>query len=217
MKRSHMVKGQIAAVLYTPGRVWHRGEILQTYENNAVKVFFVDYGTIDYVDCKNIKYLPVEFSKLSKQAFRGSLSHIKPVKRRWTKEAVSDFIAMVTDLLLYAKIESIELDTNSCHISLVNTINETDIYINKEMILKEHALCDSNWDNPNLTLREKMHWTDVFPSFEMYETGNYPSYSDLGIFLANNYDYERKNDNKFIHGVDGDYTVFTNQLNFMFR
>lgn len=145
-----MVKGQIAAVIYTAGRVWHRAEILQRFENDAVKVFFVDYGTIDYVDWKNIKYLPVEFSVLPKQAFRGSLSHIKPVKRRWTMEAVCDFISMVSDLLLYAKIESVEPETNSCHISLVNTLNETDIYINKEMILKEHALHNNNWDNPNL-------------------------------------------------------------------
>lgn len=65
-------------------------------------------------------------------------------------------------------------------------------------------------------LFETPYFLCQFFRFEMYETGNYPTFSDLGKLLANNYDYERKNDNRFIHGVDGDYSIFTNQLNFMF-
>lgn len=150
MLKSHIVKGQIAAVIYSQSKIYHRGEIIHKYENDIVKVFFVDYGTVDYVSVSDIKYLPKEFSMLPKQAFRGSLSHIKPLKRRWTRESICEFISMVSDILLYGRVESIEENTNSCHLSLVNTLNEKDVYINKELILRGHALKDCNWNNPKL-------------------------------------------------------------------
>lgn len=51
----------------------------------------------------------------------------------------------------------------------------------------------------------------------MYEKGIYPNYSELGKLLGSNYDFEKQSDNKFIVGVDGDYSVFTEKLNFMFN
>lgn len=104
-------KGQICAASYR--NMWHRGKIIAEPENNHAKVFFVDYGTVENVQIKNLKYLLEKYSQIPAQAYRGSLAYIRPLKHRWTRDSTYSFKTLVEDIILHAHAEEVDLQVNT--------------------------------------------------------------------------------------------------------
>lgn len=84
----------------------------------------MDYGTVGNIDVVNIKYLHSQFLQIPSQAFRGTLSHIKPIDLHWTPEASECFLSLIRDKVLFAKIteinEEVKYIFNSKHCLLVD-------------------------------------------------------------------------------------------------
>ncbi|XP_062415785.1 tudor domain-containing 6 [Pungitius pungitius] len=62
-----------------------------------VKVFFVDYGNINWVDRRNIRTLPDEFRKLPCLALKCSLAGVWPKDGKWSQSACDFFIKAVKE------------------------------------------------------------------------------------------------------------------------
>lgn len=112
IKKSHIQKGYACAALYE--NIWHRAEILEKPQRETVKVFFVDYGTIDRVAITDIRYLLDTFSIIPKLCHRGTLDFVKPINHRWDNNATSFFLSLIQDRKLVTGVSEIDSKVN-CH------------------------------------------------------------------------------------------------------
>lgn len=92
--------------------MWHRAEIVGEINKDMVKVFFVDYGTTSSVYIRNIKYLMSDFSGLRSQVYRGSLSYIRPIGHRWSRDATYFLLNVVAELMIFAKATNIDREVS---------------------------------------------------------------------------------------------------------
>lgn len=60
-------------------------------------MFYVDYGTVDEVLNKNVRFLLKEFSRLPALVTRGCLDRIRPKEGVWTLQAMEFFMNKVMD------------------------------------------------------------------------------------------------------------------------
>lgn len=189
--RSCLTPGQVCVALYND--MWHRAEILTNVVRNKAKVLFVDYGTVSEVEIQHIKYLQNRFAQTPVQAIRGSLSHIKPVAPVWQKKAIEEFLSLVAEIFLYGQIVEIDEKEKTVYMVLCDTNNGQTLQINKVLVDRGFALLDSEWDEHKIKTNgyRKRHPKDIFPTFEMLETGEYPSLSELEQLLAQGIDYEK--------------------------
>ena len=121
--------------------LWHRAEILTTLDSKqqTCKVYFIDYGTTADVGVRDIKYLKKDYSVLPAQAYRGCLDNIKPVRHKWSRDASYSMLAMVYDVLVYAKVTDINYETRVVYMILVDTNGEEDLNINNALVQKGFA------------------------------------------------------------------------------
>ncbi|XP_055917931.1 tudor domain-containing protein 5 [Eupeodes corollae] len=192
--KSCITPGQVCVALYND--MWHRAEILSTVTKNNVKVLFVDYGTVSKVEICHIKYLQNRFAETPAQAIRGSLSHIKPISQVWHKRAIQEFLSLVAEIFLYAQIVEIDENESTVYMVLCDTNSGQTIQINKLLVDRGFARLDSEWDENKIKQNgyRKRHPRDIFPTFEMLETGEYPSLYELEQLLAQGIDYEKITD-----------------------
>lgn len=106
LKTTNMAKGQVCAALYMD--LWHRGEIVSDNNETQANILFVDYGTIDYVKVADLRYLRRDFANFPGQAYRGSLSFIRPIALRWSFDSTDCLLNMVINKVLHAKVTNID-------------------------------------------------------------------------------------------------------------
>lgn len=84
---------------------WTRGIIIDK-RGEYIKVFFFDYGTIDFLKENDVKFLLDIFAELPKQAIRGCLSNVKPIGggRLWDLTVSNVFLEMVTNKVIWSKV-----------------------------------------------------------------------------------------------------------------
>lgn len=116
IQKRHMRKGYACAALYD--KIWHRGVIQDQPKDGSVKIFFVDYGTVDQVSIDDIRYLLNSFCNTPKLCYRGTLDFIKPLDYRWDIEATYFFHGLVENKKLIAGVSEVDREV-SFHI-LIN-------------------------------------------------------------------------------------------------
>ena len=88
-------------------QTWYRCKIL-TFEQtlNRVKVFFIDYGDVGFVDIKNIKFLDKKFAKYPVQILNAKLFNIKMPNNdsEWNENVVNYMLMKVQDIYLTVKV-----------------------------------------------------------------------------------------------------------------
>lgn len=72
-----------------------------------LQVRLIDFGTVVTVSFHLLKYLLQEFIEYPVQTLCGALSNIQPLKDKWTMDAVSYFVNMVQDKLVFARLTEI--------------------------------------------------------------------------------------------------------------
>lgn len=87
--------GQLVAARYVDN-LWYRARIIG-FRNGEFEMFYIDYGSSGVVTIDKIRHLPLHFTKLPVQAFRGRLYGIKPTSKddKWTAEASSCFLKLI--------------------------------------------------------------------------------------------------------------------------
>ncbi|XP_037916613.1 tudor domain-containing protein 5-like isoform X2 [Hermetia illucens] len=210
LHRSCFKPGQVCCALFTG--MWHRAQILEVPDVNKVKVFFVDYGTVSSVQLSEVKYLLSEFSSLPSQALRGSLAHIRPVQHRWSRDATFTFLDMVSDLLLYAKATEVDYKEKVVTMILTDTNKKVDFQINEALIRKGHARLSSSIapnapESSQNTKKGRRHFQQLYPTFDMLETGEYPSFEEISILLTKGIDFESLQDENIIPDFDGGHSI----------
>lgn len=95
-----MYVGQLVAAMYTDN-LWYRARILGCIEDEF-RVFFVDYGSQNLVTIDRIRHLPLHFTKIPLQAFRGRIFGIRPLpsEKKWSYEAGRSFLNLVKGKLI---------------------------------------------------------------------------------------------------------------------
>ena len=85
-RADHLKPGNILAAEYE-GKGFHRAVVIKVMNSSVVKLFYLDYGTVDTQKVKHCRYLHVRFSKLPGQAIQARLWGVRPVGggRRWDK------------------------------------------------------------------------------------------------------------------------------------
>lgn len=106
IKKQHMLKGYACAALYK--NIWHRGEFQGQPKDGSVKIFFVDYGTVEQVSIDDVRYLLDSFCKAPKLCYRGTLDFVKPLNHRWDVDTTSFFIGLVENKKLVAGVSEID-------------------------------------------------------------------------------------------------------------
>lgn len=159
---------------------WTRGEIVyktRTY----IKVFFFDYGTNAYLAENDVKFLLEIFTELPKQAIRGCLSNVRPVGggRLWDLKITEKFLRMVTDTVIWAKVVRLMTD-NTLEIVIVDTNQKLCNLQNLSNLLVTKGLAEFHLSFEQLEQKVENFgpYCQHYPSFELLETSNYPSYSD---------------------------------------
>lgn len=72
----------------------------------------MDYGTVCYVNVSDVRALTKTMASIPIQSFEGSLTDIQPMNSKWTKASIKDFIGMISEQFIYAKIIDIDTDVS---------------------------------------------------------------------------------------------------------
>lgn len=96
-----MYIGQLVAAMYTDN-LWYRARIFGAKQEEFL-VFFVDYGSQNVVGIDQIRHLPLHFTEMPIQAFRGRIFGIRPLphEKKWSYEAGRLFLNRVKGELLH--------------------------------------------------------------------------------------------------------------------
>lgn len=113
IRKVHMKKGYACTALYN--NVWHRGEIQGIPTDGSVKIFFVDYGTVDQIPITDVRYLLNSFCS-APMCYRGKLDFVKPINYRWDVETTEFFLNLVSDKKCVAGVSEIDYKVYHCHI-----------------------------------------------------------------------------------------------------
>ena len=114
-----MRTGYACAAMYQ--NIWHRGEIQEKPKDEKVKIYFVDYGTIDDIPITDVRYLLANFCHTPKLCHRGTLDFVKPIRYSWNNEATFFFINLVRNKKLIGGVSEIDGKV-SCYVQK-NEIN----------------------------------------------------------------------------------------------
>lgn len=105
INQEELLKGLHVAVFYSGA--WRRSEILKVWPQQMARVHFVDFGTVDDVAFRHIRFLAEEFLTPPSFAHRGTLSHIQPLNGVWSKGSESffkeNFVHQKFDAKVYQK------------------------------------------------------------------------------------------------------------------
>lgn len=72
--------------------IWHRGMILKVFPRGMVRIFYVDFGTVEDVMANaKVRYITEDFIALPATAQRGVLSHVEPFHKVWSEDAIQFF------------------------------------------------------------------------------------------------------------------------------
>lgn len=83
-------QGLYVAVSFS--NLWHRGMILKVLPGGMVRIFYVDFGTVEDVMVNaKVRYITEDFIALPATAQRGVLSHVEPIQKVWSEDSIHFF------------------------------------------------------------------------------------------------------------------------------
>lgn len=83
--------------------LWYRAQILNIYDNDTVKVFFVDYGNCRIVNLEDIRRWNYNFEYLAFQAIKCRIDNVFKIKPNHV-EAIEYLKRQVLNVPLNAKV-----------------------------------------------------------------------------------------------------------------
>ncbi|XP_065078743.1 RING finger protein 17 isoform X2 [Ochlerotatus camptorhynchus] len=193
LKPSNVVVGFYCAALFLG--MWHRAKIVEDLRNNKIKVFFIDYGTVSFMELKDVKFLAKCFRRTPAQSMRASLAYVKPVGHWWTHEASWELLSLVSEKILHAYVVDVDRKDNFMDVVLVDNTKAKDRIINQQLSTKGHAIWeqDQSYEEKSTETfrsRAKSFW-ELFPRFEEIESGEYPTLVELGESLSTGFNFEQ--------------------------
>ncbi|CAE1166703.1 TDRD1_4_6_7 [Acanthosepion pharaonis] len=127
--------GELVVARAPADEQWYRARITEVNDtSNAVKVFFVDFGNVQWIPEKHIQPIQPQFIHLPHQAVECCLDGIASTSTDglWTQEARDYFLELVDDVVLVARVNSII--SKRLYIDLYNTSKEEDQNIAEELV-----------------------------------------------------------------------------------
>ncbi|XP_046643908.1 uncharacterized protein LOC124329028 [Daphnia pulicaria] len=148
ISRTEMYIGQLVAAMYTDN-LWYRARIVGCHQD-LFQVFYVDYGSKNFVKLDRIRHLHLHFLKMPLQAFRGRIFGIQPLQHepKWSFESGKCFLDLIKGCKIIAaakmieetlEIPEYEIDT-VYSLTLVDTTKENDIHVSDYLIENGFAL-----------------------------------------------------------------------------
>ncbi|XP_069467969.1 tudor domain-containing protein 1 [Ambystoma mexicanum] len=129
--------GEACCARYTGDNHWYRAVVLDTL-GSTVKVAYVDYGNVEYLQTSRIFPIQPSFLELPFQLVRCSLAGVMPKTDEWSASAVDYFKALVVDQDLTATV----LGVNDDIYTLTITKKKSDglISVADELVLEGLAI-----------------------------------------------------------------------------
>ncbi|EFX88889.1 hypothetical protein DAPPUDRAFT_234144 [Daphnia pulex] len=148
ISRTEMYIGQLVAAMYTDN-LWYRARIVGCHQEHF-QVFYVDYGSKNFVKLDRIRHLHLHFLKMPLQVFRGRIFGIQPLphETKWSFESGKSFLDLIKGCKIIAaakmieetlEIPEYEIDT-VYSLTLVDTTKEKDIHVSDYLIESGFAL-----------------------------------------------------------------------------
>lgn len=148
---------------------WHRAKILK-FSDPLIRVFFVDFGSVDEIELKSLRYLKEEFLNVPSIAQRGVLAFIQPKhpKNFWSNKAKNFFRDNLSNKTVSAKFFYVNSFDNSYYISIKPKANSsvTEELFADQMIEKELGALDTRF-----LMRGSISQNEI--SFDEYENGKW--------------------------------------------
>ncbi|GBO01523.1 Tudor domain-containing protein 5, partial [Araneus ventricosus] len=148
MKDVHILPGSIGVAQWPLDMHWYRIKVMSLLSDDSVKVFFVDYGTMDIISKTLLRYIREDFISFPAQAMKASLAYVKPPRgfNTWSRRATDRILELTLDECVKAKVEDIVDDVLS-----VILYNQNDIYINGVLLdenLAQSTSVGGNYPEP---------------------------------------------------------------------
>ncbi|CAL1285477.1 unnamed protein product [Larinioides sclopetarius] len=148
MKEVHIISGSIGVAQWPLDMHWYRIKVMSLFLDDSVKVFFVDYGTMDIISKTLLRYIRADFISFPAQAMKASLAYVKPPRgfNTWSRTATDRVLELTLDESVKAKVEDIVDDVLS-----VILCNQNGIYINGVLLdenLAQSTSVNGNFPNP---------------------------------------------------------------------
>lgn len=166
VSKEELMKGLYVAVLYK--ELWHRGFVLKIWPRNMARVLYVDFGTVEDVPLKRIRFLTEDFLTLPSTALRGVLSHVQPSDEVWSEKATNFF----EDTVYFKRIEAKIFKRNnrdSSHLMALRTSaedgNEKKL-VSKEMLVRGFCFHDVDFMDRDVVNEKELEFIE-------YENGKH--------------------------------------------
>lgn len=166
LSRENVLIGLYVAVFYTC--LWHRAKVLKVLPEGIVRVFYVDFGTVEDVNLDRIRFLCEEFLQPPCFAQRGVLSHIQPENGAWSKESANFFKKNIVNKKFEAKIFK-KNDKDSSYLLSMKTIAEN----GKDTELVSNVLIKKGFCDVDTEFLEKEIFNETEMEFIDYENGKH--------------------------------------------
>ncbi|XP_065338713.1 tudor and KH domain-containing protein homolog [Cloeon dipterum] len=135
--------GRLVVAKYSDGK-WYRGTVVKIKSSSdLLKVFYVDYGDIEWKNLSSVLALNPKFQDLKHQAILCSLDGIRKIEESWPEEATDLFESLTYDpecnKKLMARVEGFSASNNNVYIpsvSLRSLEEEGNLSVTEELIAK---------------------------------------------------------------------------------
>lgn len=125
--------GLLCAALYD--NHWHRAKILEIFlDSNEIKLFYIDYATVSKVNVNQTKYLHDAFAWPPAMIYRGCLSKLFPVSKRFSFESADCFHSKIYDKLLVGQASYIDFEEQIVYMILTDISTEPHFCLNMYLL-----------------------------------------------------------------------------------
>lgn len=179
----HLIKGCRVVVKYA--NCYNRAEVISgTFtEQQTVKLFFIDYGTVGYVKFTMCKKLTKEYALIPNLAYRAGLHGIEPApgKKLWSLETSFRFVSKLRNLPV--RVEIVDYHR-------AGDFYEVKLFSNHANIAERMAEA-SGCVMTAFTLNQKPNCI-IYPPFEFMEQADfYPTLGEREYLLKKNVDFNQ--------------------------
>ncbi|XP_044258260.1 tudor domain-containing protein 5-like isoform X2 [Tribolium madens] len=173
--------------------LYHRCVIVDLLPRSPgfIRVFFIDYGTVENISSREIWFLPKQFSKVPSQAIRARLSGIYPPYENstWSEQAIIAFQKLVTNRIIVGEVTKIDETQHVLELYMADITNEKHIfYVNDQLVNEGHAIYIDNKRKKSYIdydCTPNVLYLHLFPEFSEIESGMAPTKEEMKYIIAN--------------------------------
>lgn len=203
-------QGLLIAALYA--KKWYRASVVNPVNDKGeVRVFYVDYGTVDVVSKHCIKLLYKKYLDTPRLSYRGRLVNLKPTfgQRHWDFKTVDKMISKFSSIPLRASVVSYNVDSEVYELDAASVVKkgETTIVTN----LREWLLTRGLASEFELLPGNIYPISYYFPTIEALEK-NYPTFDEQCKMQEKHIDFNVLVDTKMLTCVTAEEIMKDSRL-----